>query len=142
MGVKLDLKGIGELVTGAGTLAKDIRSAITGEISPEKKAELEAKTLEIEAAVMQAQMAINQEEAKSASLFVSGWRPAFGWTGVVVFWLQFIIRPLIVWGVLLVAKTKLELPEIDINLLWPLISGILGIAGMRTFEKKLGVDRK
>lgn len=45
------------IIEGAGTLAKDLRGAITGEISPDKKAEIESKTLEIEAAVMRAQAA-------------------------------------------------------------------------------------
>lgn len=55
MGIGISLAGVGDILKGAGGLAKDIRSAVTGEISPEKKAELEARALELEAASMQAQ---------------------------------------------------------------------------------------
>ena len=43
MGIGIDIKGVGETLKGAGTFAKDVRSAITGELSPEKKAELELR---------------------------------------------------------------------------------------------------
>lgn len=135
MGVKLDLKGIGELVTGAGTLAKDIRSAITGEISPEKKAELETKALELEAATMQAQMAINQEEAKSSNIFISGARPMIMWVGCFIILFEYIIAPLL-------RTFGAPVPVIEMGDLWPVITGLLGLGGMRTYEKAKDVVHK
>lgn len=67
---------VGGLLGGIGTLAKDIREAITGEISADKQAELAQKTMEIELAAATGQMQINLEEAKSEHLFVAGFRPA------------------------------------------------------------------
>ena len=74
MGIGIDIKGAGEILKGAGTFAKDVRSAITGELSPEKKAELElrakeleARALEIDAASMQAQVEVNKIEAASTN---------------------------------------------------------------------------
>jgi hypothetical protein len=57
--------GVKGLLEGAGTFAKDIRSAITGEISPEKKAELLQKADELESQGMVAQAEINKIEAAS-----------------------------------------------------------------------------
>ena len=60
---------------GAGTLAKDIRSAITGEISPEKKAEIEAKLLEFEGSVLKTQASVIMAEANGQSWLQRSWRP-------------------------------------------------------------------
>ncbi len=60
---------------GVGTLAKDLRSAITGEINPETKANIEQKILEIESAAKLAQLKINETEARTGSLFIGGWGP-------------------------------------------------------------------
>ena len=66
------IKGV---FSGVGTLAKDIRSAITGEMAPEKKAELEKKILEFEQAAMQAQSSIIVAEANGGSWLQRNWRP-------------------------------------------------------------------
>jgi len=69
---------VGGLLGGIGTLAKDIREAITGDLPAERKAEINQKILELELAATQAQTLINIEEAKSENIFVSGWRPVCG----------------------------------------------------------------
>jgi hypothetical protein len=134
--VDLSLKGIGELMTGAGTLAKDIRSAITGDITAEKKAELELKLLELENTSMNAQLEVNKTEAASANIFVAGWRPFIGWTCGLALFYNYLVRPLVN------GLSALELPVLDMTELYPLILGMLGIAGMRTAEKFRGVARK
>lgn len=133
MPIGIDLKGLGDIFTGAGSLAKDIRSAITGDISPEKKAELEAKALELESASMNAQAEINKVEASSASLFVAGWRPAFGWLGVLVVAMVYIVNPILSYFGIKVVQTNMS----D---LFPIITGILGLGGMRSYEKSRGVE--
>jgi hypothetical protein len=142
MGIGIDLKGLGDIFTGAGSLAKDIRSAVTGDISPEKKAEIETRALEIEATILQAQAKINEAEAASASLFVSGWRPALGWVGAVAFALQFLARPLFTWVWIMVSGSDPGLPSFDTGELWPMLAGILGLGTLRTVEKYSGVARK
>ncbi len=126
------------LLEGAGTFAKDIRSALTGEISPEKKAELLAKADELEAMGMNAQTEINKIEAANPKLFVSGWRPALGWVCVFGIGYQMVFRPLL--GCILV-YWKVQLPELDISSLISLVVAMLGIAGYRTYEKKNKVVR-
>ncbi len=126
------------LLEGAGTFAKDIRSAVTGEISPEKKAELLAKADELEAMGMNAQAEINKIEAANPKLFVSGWRPALGWVCVLGIGYQMVFRPLL--GCALV-YWQIKLPELDISSLISLVVAMLGIAGYRTYEKKAGIAR-
>lgn len=132
---------VGSVLSGIGTLAKDIRAAITGEsvIDPNKKAEIEMKLLEIENAYLTAQTEINKAEATNPNLFVSGWRPAAGWVCVIGFGYTFLLYPFICWF----SNIKgLELPpEIDAALLVNLLFGMLGLAGMRTYEAKSGVKR-
>lgn len=60
---------------GVGTLAKDVRSAITGEISPEKKAEIELKLTELEYRTMEAQSQVVIAEAQGGSWIQRSWRP-------------------------------------------------------------------
>lgn len=119
---------------GAGTLAKDLRSAITGDISPEKKAEIEAKTLQLESSITKAQLAINQAEAQHPSIFVAGWRPFIGWTCGLALLYNFLVAPL------LSQFTKLTMVPLDIGPLITLLIGMLGIAGLRTVEKANGTQ--
>ena len=60
---------------GAGTLAKDIRTAITNEVPAEKRAELEAKALQMESEVKKAQSEVIIAEAKGDSWLQRNWRP-------------------------------------------------------------------
>ena len=92
-------------------------------------------------ATMTAQTDINKEEAKSSSLFVSGWRPAIGWVCALALAYQYLVRPL--GGTLagVFGLTIPPLPGLDDNL-WQLMMGMLGMGGLRTFEKLQGVASK
>ena len=134
MGI-IDFSGIGSIMTGAGSLAKDIRTAITGDISAEKKAELEAKALELESQAMLAQSEILKAEATSTNLFIAGARPAILWIGALVILYSYVIAPVLVtFGV--------PSPDIQLGDLWPVITGILGLGTMRSYEKVNGVVSK
>ena len=128
--------GIKPVFEGIGGLAKDIREALTGEaiLDPNKKAELEAKAMEIEFAAVKAQTDINLEEAKNPKIFVSGWRPFIGWVcGSALAW-QFIGNPVFEWGVKLAGKS-ITPPMIDTGSLITILMALLGLGGLRTFEK-------
>lgn len=127
---------------GAGTLAKDLRSAITGDISPEKKAEIEAKAMEIEAALQTAQVELNKAEAQSGSLFVAGWRPFLGWVFGAIIALHYLIKPIAEWVMQAAAPHLLPLPTFDLTAIWPVLIGMLGFGGMRTVEKMRNVQGK
>ena len=94
------------------------------------------------------QAAINQAEAGNENVFVSGWRPAVGWIGAAALAYQFLFYPLLGWGwkwLQAMSYVPAEMsppPLLDAEQLWVMLSGILGIAGMRTFEKQKGVASK
>lgn len=100
----------------------------------------EFKELETQVQLAKAQTDINQEEAKNPSLFVSGWRPAVGWTCVLGLIYTFIVQPLLSWYS---ANGKFSAPPaLDMGTLLMLLGGMLGLGGMRTVEKINGVAAK
>ena len=130
----------------SSAVAKVVDS-ITGLI-PDKRARAEAKErLEHELVTtantaLLAQLEINKTEAAHRSLFVAGWRPFIGWTcGLGIFW-EFLVRPILGWIILLQGGGPELLPPSVVNdYLFELMTGMLGIAGLRTFEKMRGVAR-
>ena len=127
--------------TGIGSLAKDLREAITGEIPPEKKAEIESKLVELEFAARKAQSDINIVEAQSPRLFVSGWRPFIGWVCGAALLYTFIFYPFLEWVVKFYGL-NINPPDIRIDALMELIIAMLGLGGLRTYEKLKGVHSK
>jgi len=105
---------------------------------PAKAAEAKLELLKLqqsgELAAVMGQMEINKIEAASTSVFVSGWRPAVGWICTAGLGMQFLVAPLITW-VALVFGTVLVLPPLDMSMLIGMLSGILGLGGLRTYEK-------
>jgi hypothetical protein len=81
-----------------------------------------------------AQISVNREEAKSASLFVSGWRPAMGWVCVLSFAYVFALGPVIT-QITSYFGNPVSLPPIDINNMIYVLGGMLGLGGLRTYEK-------
>lgn len=77
---------------------------------------------------------INVEEAKSSSIFVSGWRPFIGWVCGVGFGVQFVIGPLAEWASNLTGHA-VAFPPLDLSTMLPLLGGMLGLGTMRTAEK-------
>ena len=124
----------GGILGGIGQLASDIRVAITGDLPPEKAAELELKLKELEAQVIAGQNAINLEEAKSENLFVSGWRPFIGWVCGSAFAYAAILKPLMDW-VATVYGYKGGFPVLDTTITMQVLIGILGIGAFRSFDK-------
>lgn len=81
-----------------------------------------------------AQVEINKLEAAHKSLFVAGWRPFIGWVcGVALAW-AFLGHPLFEWIVAL-GLIDVEPPDLQIDTLMELVMGMLGLAGLRTWEK-------
>lgn len=83
-----------------------------------------------------AQMQVNAQEAAHRNLFVAGWRPAAGWVCVAALTYQFIARPLII----IIAPAGTPAPELD-GMLFELLFGMLGLAGLRSFEKLKGLTK-
>lgn len=109
---------------------------------PKQKAEALLKLREMEQSgdlqVIANQIEINKIEAASPRLFVSGWRPFIGWVCGAALALQLIIIPLAVYGANLAGK-PVPAPVMSVELLTTMVISMLGIGGMRTYEKKNGV---
>jgi hypothetical protein len=115
---------------------------------PQQAADAKLKALEIvqrgELAVLDAdlklalgQIEVNKAEATTDN-FRGGWRPSAGWVCVFGLGYQFILQPLLPWVVQLFGKTVPPLPPIDNDTLFTLLAGMLGLGGLRTFERVKG----
>lgn len=115
--------------------------------------EIQAEIQKSDAAIIKAaldanaaQIEVNKVEAASASLFVAGWRPACGWVCVFGMAWQYVIQPMLTWGMAAWAahggKVLPPLPLLDNSQMFVLLSGMLGLGAARTIEKIRGeVDR-
>jgi hypothetical protein len=148
-GTEMNLLGVGSIIEAVGKVADDLITTDKERLEMEveqRKLDLEEKR--IDQATDLAQIEVNKVEAASSSIFVSGWRPAIGWIGVAAMGYQFLAYPLFQWGWKWAQASSwipagLEPPPVlDADQLWVILSGILGIAGMRSFEKTKGVASK
>ena len=105
------------------------------------KEELEKGLVDAANQVMLAQTKINEAEAKHKSIFVAGWRPFIGWVcGVGICW-SMVAQPVAQWAIIAWGDGT-ELPTIDTSYLMELVTAMLGMSGLRTFEKMRGVARR
>jgi len=91
--------------------------------------------------VQQAQIEVNKVEAASASLFVSGWRPHVGWVCGFALSYVSILEPIARFVAQVFYGYNGAFPVIDTTITMQVLLGLLGLGGMRTFEKLKGVDR-
>jgi hypothetical protein len=107
---------------------------------PEKKREAEMELVRMaadgELKQVIAQLEINAREAAHPSVWVAGWRPAFGWCGCLGFLYAVMLQPLISWGA--AVKGWPAPPVLNMDLLWVVVTGMLGIGGLRSLEKVKG----
>ena len=136
-----------------GGILKDLISPVTDIVSEvvvdkDKKKELEYKLQELIDKAdaryheqMMGQIEVNKVEAAHPSVFVAGWRPFIGWTGGASIAYTFLIAPfanqIAKW-----AGYTGEMVVLDTASLMVLITGMLGIGGMRSFDKMKGTDNK
>lgn len=105
------------------------------------EAELQAKLIEFEAQMSQAQNQVNAVEAASPNLFVSGWRPCVGWVCAIAFAWQFVGQPIFSWVYILVVHQPAPVVPLQADALMTVLIGMLGLGGYRTFEKIKGVTK-
>ena len=116
---------------------------------PQQAAEAKLRAMELaqrgELAVLDAdmrlalgQLEVNKAEA-TTDLFRGGWRPATGWVCVFGLAYQFLAQPLLPWVAAVLGFTVPPLPTIDNETLMVLLTGMLGLGGLRSWEKAKGV---
>tara|TARA_X000001382_G_C3174551_1_gene180642 strand:- start:1665 stop:2060 length:396 start_codon:yes stop_codon:yes gene_type:complete len=90
---------------------------------------------------MLAQLEVNKAEAASGSIFKGGWRPFIGWVCGVAFAYHFILQPILIFILATFSVSLPNLPEFDMSTLLPILGGMLGIGGLRTYEKQKGLTK-
>jgi hypothetical protein len=88
-----------------------------------------------------AQIEVNKAEAASGSIFKGGWRPFIGWVCGGAFAYHFVLQPVIVFAVLAAGVDLPPLPEFDMASLMTVMMGMLGLGGLRTYEKQKGLSK-
>jgi len=112
------LKGGNNQKSVAGNLAWEIREAIKGkELDPNELIQIQTK--------------INELEAQHRSVFVAGWRPFVGWICGIALAYNFVIRDLFIWF----AQPDEIPPALAMDHLMTVLLGMLGLGGLRTYEK-------
>lgn len=119
------------------TAGIDLATTVVNKIWPDKS-EAERQQLAAAVAIVQGQIDINKAEAANPSGFTSGWRPAIGWVCALALAAQYIARPALQWAGIMTGHQFPTLPGIDDNL-WQLMLGMLGLGGLRSYEKVKGV---
>jgi hypothetical protein len=104
------------------------------------KAEMEQQLVTAANAAAMAQVEVNKVEAAHSSVFVAGWRPSIGLVCAAGLAWAFVVAPVASWA-LMVMGIRAELPAIQFDHLFELVLAMLGIGGLRTFEKLRGVAR-
>lgn len=135
----MDILGINSLF--------DFGSKVLERVFPDPAQRLEAQTklaelqqtgelaqLAAETDLAKGQMAINQAEATNENIFISGWRPFIGWVCGVAFAYHFVLQPLLAFG-FSASGHEVNLPDFDMNALFTVLAGMLGLGSLRTIEK-------
>ena len=120
------------------TAVSDLANSVINKIWPDKT-EAEKQQLAAAVAIVQGQIETNKEEAKNPNVFVSGWRPFIGWVCGVALGYTYLGYPMGLW------VTSVWFPTVHVpalgndGMLYELLFGMLGLGGLRTFEKVKGV---
>jgi hypothetical protein len=89
---------------------------------------------ELIAEINKAQMEVNKVEAGHTSIFVAGWRPFTGWICATALGYHFLLQPLLTF-IMYSFGNEIVLPTFDMGTLTTVLLGMLGLGGMRSFEK-------
>lgn len=144
--MKLDIGGIGSIADLLGKVSDKLwpdplEKAKALERLEQMKQAGEFKLIDAELQMAQMQADINKEEAKHASVFVAGWRPFVGWVCGGAMAYTFAIQPFLTFVLIAsgAAFDPAKLPELDGASLATILMGMLGMGGLRTYEKVKGV---
>ena len=108
--------------------------------SEEEKQQLKLRFAEVESKLKEKQLDINKVEAGHRSIFVSGWRPFLGWVSGLSIGYVYLFQPLLDM-ILQMFGVKVDWVVLDLGQLMPLILGMLGLGGLRSFEKAKGLTK-
>lgn len=136
---------------GIGSILKELISPVTGiveelVVDKDKRNEIKLKIEELADKAderfhqeLMGQIEVNKVEAQHASVFVSGWRPFIGWTSGVGIAYTFVLAPF-VEAVARLSGYAGDMPVPDAAQLMALVTAMLGVGAMRSYDKKQGTS--
>ena len=124
----------GDTLKTVGTVIDDLH------FSGEEKEKLKLQMKEIDAKLKEKQLVINKVEAAHRSIFVSGWRPFLGWISGLSIGYVYLFQPILDM-ILQMFGVEVDWVVLDLGQLMPLILGMLGLGGLRSFEKAKGLTK-
>ena len=124
----------GDTLKTVGTVIDDLH------FSGEEKEKLKLQMKEIDATLKEKQLDINKAEASHRSVFVSGWRPFLGWVSGLSIGYVYLFQPILDM-ILQMFGVQVDWVVLDLGQLMPLVLGMLGLGGLRSFEKAKGLTK-
>ena len=106
------------------------------------KEDMERELMTAVMAASQAQIEVNKIEAAHKSLFVAGWRPVIGYVCAFGLAWSFVIQPIAAWLFAAFLPGFPHPPQMQTDGLYQLVLAMLGMGGLRTYEKIKGVSRE
>lgn len=134
------VKAIGETVDKLFTSDDERLERENEKAKADQQYQLELAKLDSQA--LQNQTDINKIEAASTNLFVSGWRPFVGWVCGIALAYTYIGEPVLRFIAQVLFGYVGAFPVLNTNELYTVLLGLLGLGGMRSFEKVKGVANK
>jgi len=135
--------GIDDAISAVSGLADTVVKRIWPDATQVEKAKIQQVTqsIENEYKLLLGQIDINKKEAESSKLFVAGWRPLVGWSCGASLLYASIIEPIARFVAVVFYGYKGIFPIINTDLTLQILLALLGIAGMRSFEKHKGLTK-
>lgn len=133
---------LGGLLGGGKDGALATISKVVDELHTSEEEKLDKKILmqRLQQKLAEKQLDVNAKEASHRSVFVAGWRPAIGWCGAMALFFAFILSPCIEWYAKF-SGIDIVPPAIETGPLLAIVTSMLGVAGMRSFEKAKGIAK-
>ena len=134
-------------ILGGGSLVETVGKVIDSvHTSEEEKLAAKTKLKEIEAELSKKQMDINLADAKSQATGIGGimqrsWGPLIGMSCALAIAWEFVIKQFLVFVLAAFSIQHNPLPELDMSTLFPLVTALLGMAGLRSFEKSKNITK-
>ena len=98
--------------------------------------------LKLHVQLLVAQIDLNKTEAQHPSVFVAGWRPFIGWCGGVSIAWAGVFHPLLTWVWAFFDMTGSPPNLIESTALGTIVTGMLGVGGMRSYDKMKRTDTR
>ena len=115
-------------------------------VSEEEKGQIKIRLQELENQINAKQIDVNLADAKSTATDISGilqrsWRPLIGIScAFAIFW-EYVAKQFTMFFLALFSIETAPLPSLDLDALMPLVLALLGMAGLRTYEKQKGISK-